>query len=303
MAPHPKSLVRIRPVSLGLSDQVRARYWGLPQYRGSGTPCIPKLMLGRAVTQTIGRSIGSTIRSVLDDRAGCLPGVFVYHDLMPPMPKKSPLFMLVGGSPSTCTSTLLAVAAVVVVSANCRRSPSSTTATPPCDLRESGACPNGDLSHQQLGGVSLRGANLSKTSFVGTDLTDADLSNADLTSADLSVATLVRTRLHGANLGTAVLISVNARGADFEGASLNGATVSGVFSGANFRGADLTGAISGNCLGNSPTSSAKAPRTPTAVRCALRHLNGRGLVCPDGSVEPDRGADWANCKGHLTRTP
>jgi uncharacterized protein YjbI with pentapeptide repeats len=261
----------------------------------------------RKLEMVVGSSLRAEVEAWLLDSAfagsrSSYAAEVAYYRLMPQQFSKSQDRTFAGGPISTYRSTVLLIAAAASLSVDCARSRSSTAAKA-CDLRENGACPNSDLSHQQLEGMSLKGAILSKTFFVGANLTDADLSNADLRSADLSVATLVRTRLHGANLSGAVLQSVNARSADFQSATLQGAIVSGIFTGATFRNADLTGAISGNCLGNSPTSNKGARPSPVEERCALRHLTGRGIVCPDGTTEPDRGVDWANCSGHLTPTP
>ena len=74
-----------------------------------------------------------------------------------------------------------------------------------------------DLTHTQLGGAALSGANLSIAALSGADLSRANLDGAALSRADLD-----GTALSGADLSRAYL-----GGADLDGANLGGADLSG----------------------------------------------------------------------------
>jgi hypothetical protein len=148
--------------------------------------------------------------------------------------------------------------------------------------------------------MNLKGAHLAETALVHVDLSGADLSGADLHSADLSAAKLVGARLVGADLSHVSLTAVRAQKADFQSAIFDKATLDGDFTGANFRGARVTEALNGNCLGNSPTTVKGQPHEPAAVRCRLNRIEGRGMTCLDGTVEPDRGIEsQQSCREHL----
>ena len=82
-----------------------------------------------------------------------------------------------------------------------------------CVIQPNTTCVEADLSHQNLSGAELRGANLSLTNFAGADLSYADLFNANLAGANLS----------GVDFLGACLCLVNLTGADLSGAQLAGA--------------------------------------------------------------------------------
>ncbi|TDC64757.1 pentapeptide repeat-containing protein [Actinomadura sp. GC306] len=89
-----------------------------------------------------------------------------------------------------------------------------------------------DLTHADLAGVRMAGANLNWTDLSGANLADADLSEADL----------IHAKLPGADLSGANLTEANLRSADLSGARCVGADLTGTFlDAAELGGADLTG--------------------------------------------------------------
>jgi uncharacterized protein YjbI with pentapeptide repeats len=189
----------------------------------------------------------------------------------------------------------------VVGAAACSR---PAAPAPTCELGEGRRCEHRDLSHMSFAGANLKRAHLAGSFLVGADLSGADLSGADLRGADLSATRLVGARFVGADLSRVALTAVRGRNADFQSAILDGVSIDGDFTGANFRGARVTEALSGNCLGNSPTTVKGQPHQPARVRCRLQKIEGRGMTCPDGTVEPDRGIEsQQSCRDHLAPSP
>ena len=80
-----------------------------------------------------------------------------------------------------------------------------------------------DLTHADVSGALLRGANLSGTLFI-----DANIEYVDFSGADLSYVQLNRARMKGANLQNADLTHAVFTGADLSFAILRGATPGGV---------------------------------------------------------------------------
>ncbi|MFE0421346.1 pentapeptide repeat-containing protein [Streptomyces sp. NPDC058953] len=100
-------------------------------------------------------------------------------------------------------------------------------------LRDSGA--GVDLTH-----ADLRGARLVGAEFAKADLSEADLRGADLAKADLSGAVLVGADLSGADLYRASLLGADLTEADLRRTSLNHADLQrAVCVRTAFRGADL----------------------------------------------------------------
>ncbi|MDG2990208.1 pentapeptide repeat-containing protein [Candidatus Synechococcus calcipolaris G9] len=73
-------------------------------------------------------------------------------------------------------------------------------------LRQTGNCPNCDLSYANLRGRNLRGADMSGANLNGANLRGANLMGANLTGAILNSADLTRANLTGANLSNASLV-------------------------------------------------------------------------------------------------
>lgn len=73
-------------------------------------------------------------------------------------------------------------------------------------LRQTGNCPNCDLSYANLRGRNLRGADLQGANLNVANLRGADLAGANLTGAILNSADLTRANLTGANLSNARLV-------------------------------------------------------------------------------------------------
>ncbi|WP_242038041.1 pentapeptide repeat-containing protein [Tolypothrix sp. FACHB-123] len=82
-----------------------------------------------------------------------------------------------------------------------------------------------DLSHIDIRGANLCGANLEMTNLYQTNLSGADLCSANLHGAILTAANLSGANLSGANLKEAILSAANLRGANLSGANLNRANL------------------------------------------------------------------------------
>ena len=99
---------------------------------------------------------------------------------------------------------------------------------------------------EDLGGISLPGADLHKANFNGANLSGADLNGADLSEAwlrrvELYGAGLRMANLNRADLQEASLVNANLKGADLTGADLSKANLREAnLSGANLSGADLS---------------------------------------------------------------
>ena len=104
--------------------------------------------------------------------------------------------------------------------------------------KESKVRPLGNLSHTDLSGrdliganlflASLRDANLSNADLRGASLWLANLKDANLSGADLSFASLIFASLRGSNLSGANLKDANLRDTDLRGANLSFANLKGV---------------------------------------------------------------------------
>ena len=96
---------------------------------------------------------------------------------------------------------------------------------------------DGNLTDQDIAGVSLVGASLSGLNLRWLDLRDRDVAGADLRHAVLTGAKLSGARLSGANLESANLANAQLYQADLRQARLASANLTG----ADLRGADLRG--------------------------------------------------------------
>jgi len=104
------------------------------------------------------------------------------------------------------------------------------------ELLEEAVAKQVDLSHANLPGYPLSGANLNRARLADACLSGADLDHARLAGANLAGAVLSR-----ADLSRADLSGANLSGADLAGAILVGADLSGAeLIGANLAGADLS---------------------------------------------------------------
>lgn len=82
-----------------------------------------------------------------------------------------------------------------------------------------------DLSHTDMTGANLCGANLEKTNLYQANLCSADLRGANLHGAILSAANLKGANLFGANLKEAILSAANLEDANLSSADLRGANL------------------------------------------------------------------------------
>ncbi|BAY64444.1 pentapeptide repeat-containing protein [Calothrix brevissima NIES-22] len=82
-----------------------------------------------------------------------------------------------------------------------------------------------DLSHIDIRGAKLTGANFEMTNLYQTNLSGADLCSANLHGAILTAANLSGANLAGANLKEAILSAANLSGANLSGANLNQANL------------------------------------------------------------------------------
>ncbi|MBD2202921.1 pentapeptide repeat-containing protein [Calothrix sp. FACHB-1219] len=82
-----------------------------------------------------------------------------------------------------------------------------------------------DLSHIDIRGAKLSGANFEMTNLYQTNLSGADLCSANLHGAILTAANLSGANLAGANLKEAILSAANLSGANLSGANLNQANL------------------------------------------------------------------------------
>jgi uncharacterized protein YjbI with pentapeptide repeats len=82
-----------------------------------------------------------------------------------------------------------------------------------------------NLSHIDIRGANLCGANLEMTNLYQTNLSGADLCSANLHGAILTAANLSGANLSGANLKEAILSAANLSGANLSGANLNRANL------------------------------------------------------------------------------
>jgi uncharacterized protein YjbI with pentapeptide repeats len=80
-----------------------------------------------------------------------------------------------------------------------------------------------DLSHSNLSGAVLSGANMHHARLRGADLRGANLTKANLTGADLRGANLTEANLIGADLRGASMLLARLTRADLRGADLRGA--------------------------------------------------------------------------------
>ena len=97
-----------------------------------------------------------------------------------------------------------------------------------------------DLSHADLKGMALRGANLARVNLKGADLRKTTLENTNFSGADLRGVNLQQAQLRKADLSKANLNRANLRQTDLRGANLAEASMVGAELGqANLQGAIL----------------------------------------------------------------